>query len=450
MAKSDELPWGEGRAARLAGEGVGLSGVSLRGLSLLDRWYFAARDSQWRTVPLSVVRDHEVQADGFVARFAGVSTSPSLPLTVDAEFIANPRGITARLTVTAEGSFEYNRIGWCLLHPASTHAGAPFRLSRDSRSLTGRLPAEIAPQPHVDGAPRSFLPAFDEMLLTLDGGDVEYRYAGDLFEIEDQRNWSDPSFKIYSTPLADGFPRSAVTGQRFEQTVSMTIRAPSPAVAGSTTTVRPTSRGHLPVIRLGQTTAFPPDAFRPSNGFVELNRARPELRRSTLVLGINGAVHAADDQSVMDTTQTHGEIVRQITRLNPGCTVVIDPLDFSNQAGEWYSSPGVFAPAPPTPSVDPRRTGEFAVTWLIASIASCVGAGAHTLAYFDRSVESAPVGRVIKKLGMLAGAAVRERSAPRGVRGFEVASELWLANTTGAAVEVDGTRLPPFGFAIRR
>ncbi|MBX9719197.1 MAG: hypothetical protein K2X36_10205, partial [Microbacteriaceae bacterium] len=130
MAKSDELPWGEGRAARLAGEGVGLSGVSLRGLSLLDRWYFAARDSQWRTVPLSVVRDHEVQADGFVARFAGVSTSPSLPLTVDAEFIANPRGITARLTVTAEGSFEYNRIGWCLLHPASTHAGAPFRLSR--------------------------------------------------------------------------------------------------------------------------------------------------------------------------------------------------------------------------------------------------------------------------------------------------------------------------------
>ena len=31
-------------------------------------------------------------------------------------------------------------------------------------------------------------------------------FDGDIFEMEDQRNWTDASYKIYSTPLRLPFP----------------------------------------------------------------------------------------------------------------------------------------------------------------------------------------------------------------------------------------------------
>lgn len=448
MAESSPLQWGQHLSAQLEDDAVSLSAVSLRGEPLLDRWYFAARDNEWRTVPLTIQREHETQADGFVARFSAVSAAPSFPLVVQAEFIADHGGITARMTAIARGDFAYNRIGWCLLHPTANHAGVPFTSHHEGAPITGRLPIEIAPQPHVDGAPRSFLRSFDRFALTLDACDVEYRFSGDLFEIEDQRNWSDPSFKTYSTPLAEGFPRQARKGQRFEQSVSLSVRSHLATNPVGASEPRPVTEGYLPLITLGNTTTFAPGAFRPRNGFVEFNRIRPQLHNATLVLGINGAVHTADDVSVMASTHAHGEIVRQAARLAEGCTIVIDPLDFSNEPGEWYSSRGVFAPSPPRVSDDPRRTGEFAVTWLIASITSCVDAGANTLAYFDRSVENAPVGHTIQRLRSLRGSAIRLLHTPPGVRGFTLASQQWLANTTNAPVAVDGLTLPPFGNAV--
>src|SRR5262249_61560454 len=39
------------------------------------------------------------------------------------------------------------------------------------------------------------------------------------FETEDQRNWTDASFKTYSTPLALGFPHRAEPGRRMRQVV---------------------------------------------------------------------------------------------------------------------------------------------------------------------------------------------------------------------------------------
>ncbi|MGZ8758359.1 MAG: hypothetical protein ACXWXC_10495, partial [Aeromicrobium sp.] len=53
-------------------------------------------------------------------------------------------------------------------------------------------------------------------------------FTGDELEIEDQRNWADASFKIYSTPLARGFPHRLEAGERLRQSVTVAIQ-----VAGS-------------------------------------------------------------------------------------------------------------------------------------------------------------------------------------------------------------------------
>jgi hypothetical protein len=44
-------------------------------------------------------------------------------------------------------------------------------------------------------------------------------FIGDVFETEDQRNWTDASFKTYSTPLSRPFPVSVAAGTVVRQSV---------------------------------------------------------------------------------------------------------------------------------------------------------------------------------------------------------------------------------------
>ena len=57
-----------------------------------------------------------------------------------------------------------------------------------------------------------------------DLGALRFRFSGDLFELEDQRNWTDASYKIYGPQLALGFPLHATDGQRFEQVIEIEPR----------------------------------------------------------------------------------------------------------------------------------------------------------------------------------------------------------------------------------
>ena len=43
-------------------------------------------------------------------------------------------------------------------------------------------------------------------------------FVGEVFEIEDQRNWTDASYKTYCRPLARPFPYRIEPGETVEQT----------------------------------------------------------------------------------------------------------------------------------------------------------------------------------------------------------------------------------------
>jgi hypothetical protein len=58
--------------------------------------------------------------------------------------------------------------------------------------------------------------------------DSVLRFSGDVFEMEDQRNWSDASFKTYSTPLSMPFPIEIQPGFIIEQSVELRC-TPSPS-----------------------------------------------------------------------------------------------------------------------------------------------------------------------------------------------------------------------------
>jgi len=62
---------------------------------------------------------------------------------------------------------------------------------------------------------------------------VKFAFEGDLFEMQDHRNWTDGNYKSYGTPLSIPWPMDATSGERFHQVVSVSVagRPAKPAVA---------------------------------------------------------------------------------------------------------------------------------------------------------------------------------------------------------------------------
>ncbi|MCH6470070.1 hypothetical protein [Sinomonas terrae] len=133
---------------------------------------------------------------------------------------------------TAVESFLGNRIGLVVLHrPDDT--GRPIVVGHsDGIQTPARFPTEISPhQPFKDIAAMSW---------EREGTRFELSFAGDVFETEDQRNWTDASFKTYSTPLSLPFPVRHEAGNRVEQSVRLR--------AVHTVDVGPAAAGRVPEI----------------------------------------------------------------------------------------------------------------------------------------------------------------------------------------------------------
>jgi hypothetical protein len=56
---------------------------------------------------------------------------------------------------------------------------------------------------------------------------AEVRFEGDVFEMEDHRNWTDASYKTYCTPLRIPYPVEVRKGERIAQAVTLSLRAES-------------------------------------------------------------------------------------------------------------------------------------------------------------------------------------------------------------------------------
>jgi hypothetical protein len=80
---------------------------------------------------------------------------------------------------------------------------------------------------------------------------------GDAYEMEDQRNWTDASYKTYMRPLSKPWPYLLPAGEEFTQSVTVTCRGTLPR-ASATTDARPaelrlgaSAGGRMPQIGLG-------------------------------------------------------------------------------------------------------------------------------------------------------------------------------------------------------
>ena len=248
------------RAGRLTAEleGPDLRYVRAGGVEVVRRLYAAVRDQNWGTVApeLQNVRLEEGD-DGFRLEFDARNVDPALgvDLSWHGEIVGGSDGsLACTFDGTANAAFRYNRIGWCVLHPAE-NAGKRYRARTPDGVVEGRLPAEVGAQEIVGGLPAPLFPSFDEVEIEVaDGVWARFELEGDLFETEDQRNWTDASFKTYSTPLSLGFPHEASAGQHFRQAVRLTVTGSPPSPDDPDGEVRlelGDTVGRLPALGLG-------------------------------------------------------------------------------------------------------------------------------------------------------------------------------------------------------
>jgi D-apionolactonase len=125
------------------------------------------------------------------------------------------------LSFSADGQaisdFLTNRTGFVVLHPIEGVSGAPCTVEHvDGKREETRFPLLIDPI-----QPMSALRAITHEFLP--GVKVTCRMEGDTFEMEDQRNWTDASYKTYVRPLALPWPYLIAKGKTIDQSVSLTI-----------------------------------------------------------------------------------------------------------------------------------------------------------------------------------------------------------------------------------
>ena len=136
--------------------------------------------------------------------------------------------VTFSMDGEARSTFRRNRIGFCVLHPMGC-AGVPCLIVKvDGAVEESAYPNLPLPLNYlIDGEIKPVAP-FNNMRAVryeiTSGVEAEVRFEGETFEMEDQRNWTDASYKTYGTPLSQPFPVEVAAGTKIAQRITLALK----------------------------------------------------------------------------------------------------------------------------------------------------------------------------------------------------------------------------------
>lgn len=191
--------------------------IRFRDQELIRKIYGAVRLHNWDTLPVQVQElDIQSESASFKISFIAVY-GKSKPLFRAKYIITGSENNLIRMSMEGEvlEEFSRNRLGLCVLHPVEPSQGADVMVTRaDGSEYQGSFPEDVSPHQ----------PFFDITAMRWkdnSGNDLSLLFQGDIFEMEDQRNWSDHSFKTYSTPQSLPRPVTLAKGEKIFQSVEL-------------------------------------------------------------------------------------------------------------------------------------------------------------------------------------------------------------------------------------
>jgi D-apionolactonase len=260
--------------------------VRVGGFEVVRRIVVAVRDQAWNTVP-PALSDIRIRQDAEAFEIAMTSRHEADGLCFVWEGLirgASDGSCSFSMDGTAVTSFPYRRIGICVLLPPAEVAGRGYIASLSGHRFSAELPSLVAPPGPGPGIDVPLVPAFDRLRIAGRRVTTDFSFTGDQFEIEDQRNWTDDSFKAYSRfPAVSDEPEQMAAGTRLRQTVSI-----STTVRGRQR--RPEGR---PVTRL--TIGGPTGARMPDVGLAHADQSPVPSGQASGLLARMAAAHLRVD-----------------------------------------------------------------------------------------------------------------------------------------------------------
>ena len=266
---------------------------------------FLARDENWGTHALHLGDVQIRQAgDRFEVRFSGACGPTGDELRLAASIVGRADGtLEFRAKAALDGDLLTNRTGFVVLHPLDV-SGKPVVVETvDGERRESRFPEQIDPyQPFRDI--RALTTQHNESLA------AEVRLEGDTFEMEDQRNWSDASFKTYVRPIGLPWPYKLEKGSALEQSVTVRIRAAQASNALSAAASKEAARVEIgdattktvPQLGIGVRAEHLQQALEHAEALRALNPAyfiaHVDVRRDDLSAALPAFVRLSDAASV--------------------------------------------------------------------------------------------------------------------------------------------------------
>ncbi|HTH61709.1 MAG TPA: hypothetical protein VL689_16325 [Paraburkholderia sp.] len=284
-------------------QGGALRYLRYAGQEVIRAISFLARDENWGTHSLDL-SDVQIQQrdDRFDVRFTGACGPTGGELRLSASIAGRADGtLEFRAQAALEGDLLTNRTGFVVLHPLDV-SGKPVVVETvDGERRDTLFPVQIDP----------FQPFRDIRALTTRHTDTlsaEVRLEGDTFEMEDQRNWSDASFKTYVRPLALPWPYTLEKGSTLDQAVTVRIdaRRPAPADAAEKRSARivlgAATTQPIPQLGIGVRAEDLDDASRHADALRALNPAyfiaHVDVRHDDVASALPAFARLADASSV--------------------------------------------------------------------------------------------------------------------------------------------------------
>ena len=290
---------------------------------IVRRIYFGVRDGNWATaMPRFTKMQVEKADDHFTIDMAAECKKGP----VDYHWTGTVSGAAdGKITFHAQGAanadFDSNRIGLCVLFGTPSLAGQAF--ATDGSPAQGTFPRLVAGE--LVGK------QFHSLRYTTDHGlNVACTLEGAIFDMEDQRNWGDSSWKAYA-PLPYAY-KQVKKGESKEETVTISVTGVNAAET------RP-SRQDPVRVKIGtivEGSRVPmlvaPSAIKDHVEFTGISFSRDKFKgKEQISWSYTPTEHLPDNDVAMENMPALEDQAKTVRSISPGATLYVGPIQLSKR-----------------------------------------------------------------------------------------------------------------------